>query len=332
MEISSVIKKWFPRLIGPFVLLTLLLQLDIKATARVLLELPLGLIILAYLLFIPSLLLRTLRWRVLMAPQGIRLGFWESVNIYALAIFVGTVTPGRLGEFIKTLYLRQKGNSFGSSFFSVFLDRMYDVIFLSIFGSGALSAFFLVGEKAASIITWIIFGVSLGVVVLWFLAHGNRKEYIVKVIMAVIPPSQKVRIVASLQDFSMGFRRAKPTALGYAFLLTCLAWTANYSAIYLFGVAMGFDISFFAMAGIAAICALVTMLPISVMGLGTRDAALILMLGRYGISETTALAFSILILSMLLCNAVLCSFSLLSPTAKFDWRMQVKKTQSPIHK
>lgn len=321
--ISPVIKKWAPRVIGPIVLLILLLQLDIRATIEVLRQASLKPIVFAYLMFIPSLFFRTIRWRILMAPQRIHLRFCESFSVYALSIFVGVVTPGRLGEFIKAVYLKQKGNSLGASFFSVFLDRIYDIVFLLIFGCGALSSFVLFGEETATVIAWIFFGVAFSVVILWFMARGKGHETVIRILRAVSPSSLKARITSGYLDFSEGFGKTKLVTFGWAFVLTCLAWGANYGAVYLFGVALGFDITFLVMAGIAAICALVTMIPISIMGLGTRDAALILMLGKYGVSETGAVAFSTLILSMLLCNAALCSFSLLTPAGKFDWRVQV---------
>jgi len=61
------------------------------------------------------------------------------------------------------------------------------------------------------------------------------------------------------------------------------------------------------------------------MGIGTRDAALILMLGKYGVLEAQAVAFSTLILSMLLFNCLVCSFSLLTPAGKFNWHSAIDK-------
>jgi len=70
----------------------------------------------------------------------------------------------------------------------------------------------------------------------------------------------------------------------------------------------------------AAACSLVTLLPVSVLGLGTRDVALMVMLAPHGVASTGAVALSTLILSMLLCNSAICAFSLLTPAGRLRWR------------
>jgi uncharacterized protein (TIRG00374 family) len=321
-------KKWIPRVIGPVILAIILFHLDFGTTIAALRQASAGLLILAYLMFIPSLFFRTVRWRVLMAPQKIHLSFWESFSVYALSISVGVVTPGRFGELIKGLYLRSKGNSLGSSFFSVFLDRLSDIVFLLIFGCWALSSFVAFGVESSAGILWIILGVSFGMIMLWVVTRGRGNEAVTWLLRAAFPRSLKDRMTTEYQDFSEGFTKTKPRTLGGVFVLTALAWGANYWGIYLFGLALGFDIKFLVMAGIAAICALVSLVPISVMGVGTRDAVLILMLGKYGISEAGAVAFSTLILSMLVFNGLICSFSLLTPAVKFDWRSQIDQAKT----
>jgi len=318
-------KKWLPRAIGPVIFVIVLIHIDFGATIAALRKASVVPLILGYMMFIPSLCFRTARWRVLMAPQQIYLGFWEAFNVYALSIFFGIATPGRLGELIKALYLRQKGNSLGASFFSVFMDRLYDIVFLLIFGCGALLSLMASMSAALTTVAWILLCAVAGVILLWFMTRGRGKEAVVWLLRAVLPAPLKGPIMSGYQAFSDGFREMKYRTLGGAFFLTTLAWGANYWAVYLFGCALGFDITFLSMACIAAVCALVTLVPISVMGVGTRDAALILMLGKYGVLEAQAVAFSTLILSMLLFNGLICSFSLLTQAAKFNWHSAIDK-------
>jgi len=314
------VKKWILRAIGPIVLAILLVRLDFGATLAALRKASLSPLIMAYMMFIPSLFLRTVRWRVLMEPQGIRLEFWEAFNIYALSIFFGTVTPGRLGELIKALYLRQKGNTFGVSFVSVFMDRLCDVVFLLIFGCLALLSITSSAFGDVAPVAWILFSVALGGALLWLITRGRGKDAVLWLLSMVSPFAYKDPIITEFRSFSRGFGGMDWGTLTGAFFLTTIAWGANYGAVYLFGCALGFDISFFSMACIAAVCALITLIPVSVLGVGTRDAALILMLGQYGISEAWAVAFSTLILSMLLFNGLICSFSLFGRAGKFRWR------------
>ncbi|NQT03039.1 MAG: flippase-like domain-containing protein [Planctomycetes bacterium] len=320
---AKMLNKWLLRSVGPLILLFILFRLDVGATIDVIRRTSVWPLVVAYLMFVPSLLFRTQRWAVLIAALGIRMGFWESFNVYAFSTFTGIATPGRLGEFIKAFYLKRKGSSLGLSLFSVFLDRLCDILFLLISGCGALFVIAEFDDGPAATIAFTLLGVMLGVVVLLVVTRGKGNKTAIRVLRTVSPPSLRGRMTIVYQDFCSGFRKTKLKALGVVFLLTALAWGMNYWAVFLVGRALGFDIAFFGMACIAAICALVTLMPVSVMGLGTRDAASILMLGNYGISEAGAVAFSTLILSMILFNAVICSFSLLSPAVRFDWRSEM---------
>jgi hypothetical protein len=56
------------------------------------------------------------------------------------------------------------------------------------------------------------------------------------------------------------------------------------------------------------------------MGAGTRDAGLIVMLAYYQIPEAEAVALSTLLLSFFVFNALVCSYSLATPAARFAAR------------
>ena len=72
------------------------------------------------------------------------------------------------------------------------------------------------------------------------------------------------------------------------------------------------------LAGISALASLVTLLPISVLGAGTRDLALIVLLAPYGIGRVEALALSTLFLALALANAFMCLPTLFVRAARLD--------------
>jgi len=318
--------KWAPRALGPIILVAIFFSLDFSETIESIAQAKIVPLVLACLILLPAIFLRSLRWRFLLISQDINLSCWESFSVYAFSIFVGTLTPGRLGEFIKAFYLRQKGNSFGASFFSVFFDRVLDIFILLIFACGALFYFDLYRIEGSLTIVFILFGIVLTSTVLWFFTRGYGFKISIQFLRIIMPQRIQDPALKAFQDFCEGLWKVKAGTFIIVIALSIFAWIVNYYAIYLCGRALGFGITFLQMSCIAAVCALVTLVPISVMGIGTRDAALILMLGKYGVLEAQAVAFSTLILSMLLCNAALCSFSLLTPAGKFDWRVKVDQS------
>jgi uncharacterized protein (TIRG00374 family) len=60
---------------------------------------------------------------------------WDSYLIYMGSLFWGTVTPGRVGDFMKVLYLkRDRAMSIGKGMSSVLVDRVFDLYILLILG------------------------------------------------------------------------------------------------------------------------------------------------------------------------------------------------------
>jgi uncharacterized protein (TIRG00374 family) len=317
------LSKWLPHLIGPIILMLLLTRIDISRLVRVLSEASLGPIITAWIVIVPALFFRTARWRMLLTPHRIHMEYAEALSVYAFANFVGMFTPGRVGDLIKVFHLKNKGVSFGAAFFGVLMDRLLDLLFILFVGCGALTSLALPNVDSSHLITATLGGIALFLAFLWFATRGGGRKFVATGLGFVAPTPWKEKITHSYGDFCVGFTRIRPGTLMIGFSFTALAWGVNYYALYLFGVSLGFNISFLRMAGLTAILSLVGLLPVSIMGVGTRDAVLIVLLSTYNIPEVEALAFSALCLSLLAWTSLVASFSLFTPAAKLQWRSEI---------
>jgi len=319
--------KWVFRSLGPIILIVILFRLNLSETIESLANAEIMPLIFAYLTSLPAILIRSLRWRVLLFSQGISLSRWESLTVYAFSIFLGTLTPGRLGEFIKTLYLKQKGISWGASFFSVVLDRILDIVILIGFAFWGLYCLDLHDEH-----TWLLFGLILSgciliLAVFWRYKRRDVLPYSMRLLIVIIPERLKSVVLTEVQGFCEGVLKIKWNNVWLAVVMSICAWLINFYGIFLCGKALGFPVLLIEMAFVAAICALVALLPFSVMGIGTRDAVLIFMLGKYGIAEGSAVAFSSLILSMIFFNGLICSLALFTPAARLTWGLRGRQTR-----
>jgi len=272
----------------------------------------------ACLAVLPTVPLRSWRWRILVAASGERLGAVEALNAYAFSIVVGAATPGRLGELIKVGYLRNKRVPTTAAVLSVGLDRLLDVAFLATVGAGALAAQF-VGRSAAVVVTAMFATAVLGVAALSYAVSSHGRRAAGELVSRLLPVASSRRIRPAIASLGSHAEGLSASTLGAVGLLTVITWIATYFAVYLCAVALGLDVPFFDLCGVTAVSSLVTFLPISILGLGTRDVSLIALLAPHGVAATGAVALSALYLGITLWVVLACSYSLMTPAAS-AWR------------
>lgn len=298
------------RLLGVVLLaaLVLIFKIDLRQTASLVFHADLVDLAFAVALFIPFLAAKAWRWQVILGDLSISIPFGEAVKLYALGLGAGMVTPGQVGDAVKVAYLRDRGLARG--LLSVVLDRLWDVLILLLLaGSGAFLFWQQLEGEWLAIAILVVATVSL-------------------LALTASPSAQSVllRIWSRVRRSSTG--AFEPVRLSLAqilrqFTLTLLATAVVYLRYYFVTSALNVHldpIPFVAAMSLATVAAL---LPISVSGLGARDAALLLVAGSIGITREQALGVSSLILFLSIVNGLV-GFGvwLLQSHRIQDWRMK----------
>jgi len=281
--------------IGPVVLLVILYGVDFQELRGAFGRASGGSVLLAAALMLPPVLLRALRWRLLLGPIAAGAGLGRLLAVYAHAIFVGSVTP--------------LGATRGEALASVLIERLYDVVLLAGVGGVGLWALALSDD-----VTLLALGVAAGLAVLglwaaWQITYAEGMAGLRSAFVQRLPEGLRMRVTGVAGEFRSALGALSPSAIWGAALLTAPAWALTYLANYLVATSLGLDVGYLDMAAISAICSLVALLPISVMGAGTRDAVLIVVLTRYGGSPAEAVALSTLMLALTLWTALACGVS-----------------------
>ncbi len=299
--------RWLLLVVGPVVLVALFSMIGFEAVGAVLKGADRVAVGLALAMAVPALLLRSWRWKLLLGPDGDGMNYREVTAVFAHAVFVGTATPGRIGEFLKILHLRERGIPTGRALASVLLDRLLDVGLLLVMATAGLAL--LVG---GSDVVVGVAAVGLFVVAIWLakiLVCGAPADQMGR-FLAPVAPQKLAEPVARLRCGLCEALDALPRrALAGGVLLTLVAWGINYFANYQLALAIGLPLSYFEVAGISAVASLVVLLPISVAGAGTRDVAMVALLAAYGIGEAQAVALSSMFLVFIVWNALMCGTS-----------------------
>jgi uncharacterized membrane protein YbhN (UPF0104 family) len=308
--------RWLRLSLGPGLLVFILSTLDLRALGEAFAGADPTLLVLAYLLPLPPIALRTWRWRSLLGPYAQPWRFSELLALYAQSIAAGVLTPGRVGELARGVLVSRRGAPLGAAVLSAVIDRMADLSFLAILAGAALPLVVLTHSRGVVWIWVLAGGTLLAMALLWVVAASPRGEAVRRRLLRAVEGSP----ASSSESTSSSPESASDPAAGLvggvgrgvaarAALLTVLSWAVTYGANYCFGLSLGLPLSYFEMAGISAVCSLVASLPISIAGAGTRDAALIAILAGYGIGSAEAVALSTLMLSNVLFAGAVCSLA-----------------------
>jgi uncharacterized protein (TIRG00374 family) len=312
--------RWLLLALGPVVLVVILLKLDLAALLDSLREARPTLLLAAAAVMLPTVALRTVRWRLLLGDAGAPpMRYRDLLAVYAYSVFVGVATPGRIGEFVKTYHLTRGGMSFGGATATVLLDRLFDIALLLTIGVVALIALAVPGfDSLPQVVGLVAVVIALAVAAGWLFCSARMEP---KWSRLAAKDSGRFgralgRVARIRGDFCVALAGVSLGSFAISLSITVVAWAVTYLANYLLAISIGFELGYLQIVGISAIASLVSQLPITVLGAGTRDAAMILLLAPLGASTEQAVALSTLFLGITLFTGLACAISIASPATR----------------
>jgi uncharacterized protein (TIRG00374 family) len=99
----------------------------------------------------------------------------------------------------------------------------------------------------------------------------------------------------SVNEFIEGMNQIINPVLLYGILLTVFSYSFFFFQCFLIAKSIGLQISYFDLALIMSIVNIITFIPISISGLGTREASMIFLFKLIGLPTEAAISFSLLI-------------------------------------
>jgi uncharacterized protein (TIRG00374 family) len=250
----------------------------------------------APVLVMAIILVRGIRWRILMRVVGIDYSLWRSAKVWTIGFFAASVTPAKAGDTLRAFYVREDtGRTFGEAFLTVFIDRLWDLMFVLALGVVSVLIFSRFYMEIPS--SWIVLAVSVGIAVCVYLAtqRALMRRLLKPMFDALVPQKYKEAFSLNFNTFydSLGLYRRDKGTMAVAFLLTVLVWALVFLLAYYIAVLFGIEVDLKYVVLIMPIVTLVELIPISVSGLGTRDATVIYFFSVVGISSAAAVGFSI---------------------------------------
>ena len=220
--------RWLTLLLGPAALVGLFAMVGVDAVLGALARAEGWRVALALALALPALLIRSWRWKLLLGRDGADMSYAEVTAVFAYAVFVGTPTPGRLGELFKIVHLRQREIPTGRALASVLLDRLLDVAMLLVLAAGALAL--LAGGADAWVGAGAVLGFLAALLVARALVCGTPGVLLARLVRPVVPTGIVRRVVELRGGLCEALDELPARALVGATALTLLGWSVNYLA------------------------------------------------------------------------------------------------------
>jgi glycosyltransferase 2 family protein len=232
------------------------------------------------------------RWHQVLRWSGVRVPLATVIRISFVSSFAGLFLPGVVGtEAMRVLGLARHSASLSQAFSSVLVDRLIAIVTLAplVLVGVALAPAEL--PAAIRIIAWSALGV-VGVMVWGMLAQRPRRvvETLCPAGLWRVMQPRLERVYAALDAY-----RGHPgmlawglaLGLGFQFLRVIVVWASAR--------AVGIDVAGAYFFIFAPLIAFVSMVPVSLAGIGIRDASYIYLFGLVGAGAEPAFAASILV-------------------------------------
>jgi glycosyltransferase 2 family protein len=286
------IMKFLP-VIGIALFIYLLIKLDVTKVFGEFKNLNWSYISIALILTVVFFIIQTLKWFVIARKQKINVPFAEAFKINTISNFYGFITPSKLGSIIRINYLKKYGGDTGKGISNFVVDKILDLS--SLFVLAIVFGFVFYGKKIIPhnylnliLIIFLIMGLSF----LFFYKKELSKPVLRFIYKHLVPKKMKEKGKIIFESFyndlpSLGF-------LFIVFIINIATWIINSISIYFLGLSLGINVGFIPFLVILPISTLITQIPITINGFGTRELALINLFGLFGVGGIKVLSLSLL--------------------------------------
>jgi len=238
-------------------------------------------------------LLATVRWRVLLAVQDIRMSWLRTWQLFMIGMFFNLFMLGSTGGDVVKMFLtmREAQNNRAAALLSVFMDRvigMLALIFIS------LAFLYLRYDQlshtqgSAALLTtllWLLAASMLIIVGMFVFSALGWVHYL----PAWTPMRGRiVEISAACHMYAKGWRQTFWAFL-FSFPLFAMFFITFYCAARAFDAPLGLVDIF----SVLPIVAVITAIPISVSGIGLRESLFVSLLAPFGVTAAVATLISV---------------------------------------
>jgi len=284
MKISSLDLRWFAllRIIGIVVFLFVLFSYDIRsAWNEMKLVIPsyfLGALALQLLL----LLLKSIRWHLLISTDKSNKKLIQSFGEFLESYAFGLVTPGRLGDLTKIGYQKNRTDKLDSGI-KAMIERGLDFgCFVTLAGMALVWGSMIISSRPIGGAV-----ISIGLVAMADSVLLGTSSGIYRIISRV---SRKIPLLES---------QVTPKTMTLVLLLSLATNLFYFLSCYCLAKGINMPASFITVSGGVSLAGLLNIIPVTVMGLGTREVTFLYVFQQLPHHQILALSGLVMIVSQI---------------------------------
>jgi glycosyltransferase 2 family protein len=279
-------------LVGVAILGILIYKIGLGAAIRAFSELDPKVLLMLPPLIAMSVTVQTLKWHMILRHQDVAVPFGLLFKLNLAGIFYGAITPGRAGVLVKARLLADySSNPLSQLGASVVIDKLLELMVLAGFASvGSVIVARMYGPKvfvAALVMLALLAALSL------VLFRKGAGESILKLMFSGGASAGRVASFKRVLDNFYAGVPGRAAFIVVPLALTVCVWLMLWTQTFIVSRALAIDVPYGTFIVIVAVAALISLIPITVNGIGTRDASLVAMLAVFGVAPEQALAMSL---------------------------------------
>ncbi len=231
-----------------------------------------------------------IQWQMILKRQCIHVSFIYSLKNLFIGYFYGFITPGGFGAFLRALYLKNESKTpLPKCISNIITFNTLD--YITIFILGSIGGLFLLGQYPYLFILILILLFIVSFLFIFFLRQQTSKHLFEKLLHTQIFQFIQHYVEDPIESFYEDLPSFKSLLL--PFLVSFFSWVVLFTELYLIAQLFNIHIPYITFIFMVAIAGSIATIPISIYGLGTRDATLVALFSLYNIPPENSISFSL---------------------------------------
>lgn len=281
-------KKLLP-FIGIIILIYILWRFDIGKILSVFSIIDSVYLALCFLGLPLMLLIFNFQWQMILKRQRIHVSFIHSLKFLLIGYFYGLITGG-IGAYLSSLYLKNESKAPLLKCISNLVT--YNTIdYITVLILGTIGGFFLLGRYPHFFVIIILMLFFFCFMLVYYLRQKASKNFFQRLLSTQIFEFIQQHVEDPLESFYEDLPSFR--SLTIPFFFSFFSWIVFYTELYFIAQLFDIHIPYITFLFMLAMTSSIAIIPISINGLGTRDAVIVALFSLYLIPPENCISFTL---------------------------------------